>query len=122
MTSAPPPPMDNTSLVVNPLYFHGIAVSHYLRSIFIQMINVQNFAVLTKQANDTSEPADSKFKSTNQDKPLKDMLERMSIGLRKSSQDIHHNALSLLLEHSRLVYSGSTIKLFHHITLGMPGT
>lgn len=40
----------------------------------------------------------------------------MAIGMKKSSHEVHKNGLGLLLEKSRLVYSGVTINLFNHIT------
>ena len=49
-------------------------------------------------------------------KAHRDILERMAIGMKKSSHELHQNVLGLLLEKSRLLYSGVTIKLFNRIT------
>ena len=47
----------------------------------------------------------------------------MALGMKKNNYDLHQNALSMLLEKSRLVYSGVTIKLFNRIADGvMPVT
>lgn len=43
--------------------------------------------------------------------------------MKKNNYDLNQNALSMLLEKSRLVYSGVTIKLFNQIADGvMPVT
>jgi hypothetical protein len=38
----------------------------------------------------------------------------MAIGMKKNNNEVHQNILALLLEKSRLVYSGVTIKLFNY--------
>ena len=43
----------------------------------------------------------------------------MALGRKKNNHDLHQNALGFLLERSRLVYSGVTIKLFNRIAEGV---
>jgi hypothetical protein len=81
---------------------------------------VQKLAVINKQANDNNDTdIDKLLKKSDKDKQLRDILERMALGMKKNNHDLHQNALSMLLEKSRLVYSGVTIKLFNRIAEGL---
>jgi len=87
---------------------------------FAQLENVQKLAVINKQANDNNDTdIDKLIKKSDKDKQHKDILERMALGMKKNNHELHQNSLSMLLEKSRLVYSGITIKLFNRITDGM---
>lgn len=81
---------------------------------------MQKLAVINKQANDNNDTdIDKLLKKSDKDKQLRDILERMALGMKKNNHDLHQNALSMLLEKSRLVYSGVTIKLFNRIAEGL---
>lgn len=107
--------INNTTLLKNPLLFHGSAARENLRCLFAQIENVRKLSLINKQANDNIE-GDLQLKRTPHDKQLKDIFERMAIGMKKNNVDLNATPLGLLLEKSRLVYSGVTIRLFNRIT------
>lgn len=72
--------------------------------------------MINKQANDNTELTSSKVKRETK---LNEILERISIGMRKGSNEVHQDMLSLMLEHSRLVFSEFSLKLFNKITTGV---
>lgn len=100
------------------MLFHGAEARQNLKALFAQTEFAQKLAVINKQALDNS--TGSAGASSKKDKKLTEILERISIGMKKGSHEVHQNVLSLLLEHSRLAYSGFTIKLFNRITNAAP--